>query len=225
MGMWDWLPTLIQTGATLLGSSKASKANDQATQVAVQQQNKATQAELQALKLAEENQRLMQTAASPGLMRTQQIINRGEELTPEQLIALDDGRRQTLDALHGGSLRGSARATAATVNDVEGRMRADMIAANRNRSDNAAQGLTGQYFNAGSGITNIMGQQGTAVSQGLINTGQNLVDSTKNAAAIKGTAIGDISAVIADQLKASQMEKRSSSYDPITWDSERKGVA
>ena len=63
MGMWDWIPTLIQTGASFWGASKASDANNRATDIAVQQQNKATQAELAALKLAEEKQLAMQTAA------------------------------------------------------------------------------------------------------------------------------------------------------------------
>lgn len=229
MSYWSWVPSLIETGISLWGASKAADANQRATDVAVQQQGRATEAELEALRMAEQKQKEMQAAASPGLMQMQRIIGRGEGLTPEQKIAMEDARRTTLDALQGGGLRGSARATVSAVNDVDGRMRANFIGQNRQQTDDAARALSGQYFNAGNNITNIMGQQGQAASQGLMNTGQNLVDSIKNDTAIKGTAMGDIGAVIADQLKSNINDKRNSSYesldnDQISWYAPRKGA-
>ena len=212
---WDWVPTVIEAGVSLWGSSKASSANDKATQAAIDAQNRATKAQTDALQLAEQKQKEMQLAASPGLMQTQQIIARGEALTPEQKLALDDARRQGIDALQGGSIRGSARATTAVLNDLENRMRTGFMGQNRDRADAAASSLTGQYFNAGNNVSNLTGQQGQVLSSGLMNNGQNLVNSIQNDAAIKGTAIGDIGAVIADQLKTIQNQKRASSYDQV----------
>lgn len=229
MSFWDFVPKIIETGITLWGAHETASADKKARDVAIEQQNRATKAQLEGLRIAEENQRQLQTAASPGLVQMQNIIGRGEALTPEQIIALEDARRTSLDSLHGSGLRGSARATVATVNDVEGRMRAGFLDQNRNRADGAASALTGQYFNAGNNMANIATAQGGAVSSGLLANGQNLVDSIKNQNTIKGRAIGDIGAVIADSVKAAANEKRSSSYDslndPIHWNEPKKEIA
>lgn len=216
---WDWvpklLPTVIAAGATIYGANQASKAQDKAAETARQANQQATDAQLQALRLAEQNQQRMQAVASPGLMRVQSVIGRGDQLTPEQMLALQDARRTTVDTLQGSGLRGSARATAATINDVEGRMRTGFMAQNRNQADNAAQALSGQYFNAGNSIANLNQQAGNAVSQGLLNTGQADVNSMINQGSIKGQAIGNIGAVIADQFKSDDQKERDRVYSKI----------
>jgi hypothetical protein len=162
--------------------------------------------------------------ASPGLLALQGIVNRSEALTPEQTLALDDARRKSLDALQGGSLRGSARATAATVNDVDGRMRTEFMAQNRGRADSAAGALSGQYFNAGNNIADLNMQGGKSVSSGLLNTGDINAANELGQGTIQSRAIGDIGAIIADQLKNSETKKRDSSYETINWNSERQGA-
>lgn len=251
MSFWRWLPSLIPAAATIYGASQASKAskqdttaanqaNQKATDASIQAQREATAAELEKLAVAERLMQAQQRQASPGLVGLQQIIGRGEALTPEQELALEDARRNTANALAGSSLRGSARATAASIQDVEGRMRTGFIDSNRSRADAAAGQLSGQYFNAGDNLVNIAGAQGDSASKGLINigtanraniigTGQNDVDNLTRQSTIKGSAIGDIAAVISDQIK---QDSKPSSYkevhrygnETVTFDSPRRGV-
>lgn len=234
-GFWDdWLPTILKTAVTVYGAKTSSDTQNKATQQAnqataaatqaiTQSNDAATKAYLESIAKATENAEALQGEASPGLVATQDIIGRGEELTPYQIEGLNTARRTTLDALQGGSLRGSARATAETVKDVEGTMRNQYIQQNRNRSDTAAQNLSGQYFNAGNQIANLNTQSGRIASEGLtasgtalansINTqGQNTATNTQNQAAIKGTAIGDIASLIADQYKTSRQKEADSAY-------------
>lgn len=240
MSFWDFipklLPTVIAAGATVYGAKMASDAQKDARKTANVAQTKATDAQLEGIRAAEQNTQQLQSAASPGLMRIQSVIGRGEALTPEQILALNDARRTTLDTLQGGSLRGSARATVASVNDVENRMRTNMVAQNRNQADSAASSLSGQYFNAGNNISNLNRDAGNTVSQGLINTGQTDVNTGMNQGLIKGQAIGDIGAVIADAMKKKDQERRDSSYATvngggyddrtgINWNSGRIGAA
>lgn len=219
MGFWDGLlklaPAIATVGATVYGANLASDAADKAASQTTEASKRATAAQQESLRVAEENMRRQQAAASPGLIRMQQVVGRGDNLTPVQQAALDDARRTTLDALQGGSVRGSARATAEAVRDVDGRMTDQFIQTNRQQSDNAAQNLASQYFGAGNTMANIQTNQGTVASQGLMNAGNIAGANTMGQATIKGNAIGDISAVIADQMKQSANEKRASSYAPV----------
>lgn len=219
---FDWLnlavkalPAVIGAGATIYGASQASKAQNQGAQIATAAQNQATAAEQEAIRNAQTNMRLQQQAASPGLMAMQGIIGRGEALTPYQEQALADARRRAVDTLQGGSVRGSARATAATVADVEGRMRGQFMEQNRNRSDQAASNLSGQYFGAGDKISNYNLGAGQSASQGLLGVGATDYANAINQGVIKGQAIGNIGAVIADSIKNDDIKTRESSYAPV----------
>lgn len=231
---WDWVPTLITAGTAIYGANLAQEAREEATQQANQATQQSTQAivdanreataaNVEAIEAAQEMMKEQQYAASPGLVSVQNIIGRGEELTPVQEQGLTDARRRTLDALQGGSLRGSARATAETVRDVEGRMRDQYIDTNRMRADQAASNLAGQYFNAGRNVADLNLQKGATTSAGLLNTGtaqagglnqmgQNLATNTINTAVTQGSAIGDVTALIADKLKEEGTRERNSAY-------------
>lgn len=228
MSFWDFVPDIITVGASLWGADQQQKANTQSAEVAaqantqsaeqlLQAQQEATAAQQAGIEAATDVYQMQRADASPGLIHNQNIIGRGADLIPAQQRALDEARRTTIDSLHGGALRGSARATAATVGDVEGRMRDSYLEQNRNRADQAASNLSGQYFNAGSNEANMNLQTGNTASQGLINTGQitssntqeqakNTINANQNTASIKGAAIGDISAVIADQVKQNRIK-------------------
>lgn len=216
MGMWDWVadlaPTLIETGVKAYGSSQTSKSYNDATAAEVAAKRAATERELAAREEANRLLKQQQQAASPGLTALQGVIGRSDQLTPAQIQALDEARRTTLDTLQAGSLRGSARATAATVNNVEGTMRNNMLAQNQNRADNAAGALAGQYFGTGNTIANNTVQSGQTASQGLTSIGGLQAQNSINQGAINGTAIGDISAVIADSVKEAQTKKRDEQF-------------
>jgi len=102
-----------------------------------------------------------------------------------------------------------------------------LLSQNQQRADEAAKTLSGQYFKSGDSMVNNAVQTGQTASKGLTSIGDLQGVNQINQGTINGTAIGDIGAVIADTVKASQNQKRDSSYkdiqvfkngDSITWD-------
>lgn len=216
MSFWESILTVaIPAAATLYGASQTQKANNKAAQQMMQANQEGTQAQLEALRIAEQNLKNNQSAASPGLLRLQETVGRGSALTPEQTMAVEDSRRQALNSLKGSSLRGSGRATAAIVSDVDTRTRNNFMTQNKNAADSAASSLAGQYFGSGQQIANNATQQGSAVSNGLMNTGTIQASNTFGQGALRGQAIGDIGAIIADSAKDQYQKERQSSYDKV----------
>ena len=212
---WDFLPTALTIGATLYGADQSSKANTQAANTMAKAQTAGTAAQVDALKLAQHELDVNRTAASPGLLATQEIINRGSRLTPEQELAVTDSRAQALNALKGSSLRGSARATSAVVSDTDQRVRNNFMSQNQNQANSAALGLGGQFFSAGQNLANTAAKTGDVISQGLVNTGDIYGANTIGQGALRGQAIGDVGAVIADTIKDGVKKERDSSYSKV----------
>lgn len=212
---WDFVPALITAGATVYGVKQASKSSDAAAKQMTDATKAGTDATLHGLDMAKKELDINRTAASPGLMATQALISRGSALTPQQEMAVADSRDQALNALKGSSLRGSARATSAIVSDTDQRVRNAFMDQNQNRADSAATGLASQYFGAGNMMSNNATQAGNAVSQGLLNTGAINSANTMGQGTLRGQAIGDIGAVIADQVKESIRKDRDSSYQKV----------
>lgn len=210
---WNWAPTLIQGGLTLWGASQQADAVNNAAVMSANAQNSATQAQLQGLEDARQIAVQQQAAASPGLTAMQNMITRGPGLNPAQQTALDDSRRTTIDSLHGSGLRGSGRATVAAVRKVEGDMRDQYLNQNQNRADNAAGALSSQYFNAGNNLASNATSQGNAISQGLTSVGDINASGALGQSGISGKAIGDIGAIIADEIKS---QRRESTYKDVT---------
>lgn len=221
MSFWnfvtDLLPIAVPAAATIYGAKQTSDANNKAAQQMMQAQQSATQMELEKLRQAQENLEVNRRAASPGLIATQEIIARGARLTPEQKMAVQDSRQQAVNSLRGSSLRGSGRATSAIISDVDNRVRNNFMSQNQNAADTAARGLAGQYFGAGQSIANTQAAQGRTASEGLTSTGTIQGANTIGQGAVRGQAIGDVGAIIADSLKDNLAKKRDSSYETITW--------
>lgn len=217
MSFWsfvkDVLPTVLKTGATIYGAKQSSDATALAGQQATQASQEATAAYLEGLRQSQLQFEQQQKAASPGLRALQGQVARGARLTPDQERAVEDSRRESINALKGSSLRGSARATSAIVSDTDTRVRGGFRERNIRQSDDAAKALSGQYFGAGSNLANTYANQGNIASQGLLNTGNIQSSSTLGQGAIKGQAIGDIGAIIADQIKNSELEKYNQNYE------------
>jgi hypothetical protein len=208
MSFWETIfKVALPAAVTLYGAKQTQDANNKAAQQMTKATQASTNAELEGLRVAQETIKANQRAASPGLSRVQEIIGRGERLTPEQELAVEDSRRQALNTLQGSSLRGSGRATAAIVNDVDTRTRNNFMSQNRSSADSAAGNLAGQYFNSGQSLVSNAGQQGTAVSKGLSDTGTIQASNTMGQGVLRGQAIGDISALIADAAKRESQYK------------------
>ena len=201
MSFWDFLPKVIEAGATVYGAVKASDASNKAASQATQASQKSSDVELENLRIAQENLQRNQNAASPGLLALQEQVNRGATLTPDQEIAVEDSRRQSINNLRGGGLRGSARATSAVISDTDNRVRSRFMEQNQNQSDNASRSLSGQYFNAGNAMSNNQANQGQVASRGLTDRGNIQASNTLGQAELRGNAIGDVGAIISDQIK------------------------
>lgn len=217
MSFWDFVgkitPALITGGMTLYGAKKAEEANKSAAQTASQASRDATDAEMRYLDMAQRNVETNRAAASPALMATNNIISRGTSLTPDQVRAVEDSREQALNALSGSSLRGSAKATSAVVSDVDRRVRDNFLEQNRQNADATARAMAGQYFGAGNTMANLNSRQGSALSSGLLNQGNIQAASTLGQGALRGQAIGDVGAIVADTLKNDIFNKRESMYN------------
>lgn len=213
MSWYNWLPAIIGGTAALGGAIIQSNAVNNAAQTAATASNNATNAQLQGLELSRQVIAQNQAAASPGLTQVQEIIKRGNQLTPSQVTALDDARRTTLNQLSGSGLRGSARATAATVKKVEGDMRSQFLDSNQSRADTAASNLSSQYFNAGNNLANNATAAGQTTATGLTSVGDINASAGLGNAATTGRALGDIGAIIADEIKRNN---RDSSYNQPT---------
>lgn len=201
-GFWDFLPTILQVGATLYGVKEASDANTKAANTLAQAQQAGTAAQVTANNNAAAVEAANQAAASPGLIADQAIINRGTALTPAQQQAVTDANTTAINAMNGTGLRGSARAVAATVADTTNRNTATFEQQNQNNVNNAAGQLTGNYFASGNNLANNAVNTGTAISNGLINTGTIAGANDIGQGKLAGQAIGDIGATAANTIKS-----------------------
>lgn len=235
MSFFDFLtpliPSLITAGVTLYTADQKENAQNKATNTANQANAAATAAQEAGITAATNNTNTMQAAASPGLIQQEQVMNQANSLTPLQKQGIADAQRTTLDALQGGDLRGSARATVAAVNQVNNLGYEQDIQANQQRADAAGAALTGQYFTSGNNLSNLALQGGKVASAGLVATGQNNANSTLNNAATTGQAIGNIGSVISSQMKQNNTNTANSAFsspdtaDGITWNAAPSNTA
>lgn len=200
-GFWDFLPAIITAGATIYGTKQASAANNKAAETLTTAQKAGTAAQVAGLDTAKQVTQADQGAASPGLLAEQAIINRGTALTPQQEQAVADSRTTAINSLNGTGLRGSARATSATIADTDNRVRDNFMQQNQNNANTAAGALTGQYFNAGNNLATNATNTGQAVSQGLVNTGTITGSNEIGQGKLAGQAIGDVGATVANTVK------------------------
>jgi hypothetical protein len=104
------------------------------------------------------------------------------QLTPSQLVAYEDAKRQALQTLAASGLRGSGRAGVYAVSNALGNQRAQMEQANRERMDSAAKTLSSSGQSAAGNISNIRTNFGDKVNSTVLNTANDI--------ASKGYALG-----------------------------------
>lgn len=222
MSWFDWVPTLLNVGTQLYTNSTANAASRSAANTEAAAAKAAADAQVAGQQQAagyyaasKANDQALQTQAAPGVSQQQLAIAQQNTLTPAQNLALDNARRQSMTALNTSGLRGSGRATVATIKDVDNTMRTQYMDQNRQRADQAATALSSQYFTSGRDINNSntqIGQSkvgaGQATAQGItgaadanaagtLAVGQQNVDTS-------GQAINDIASQIASANKKNQ---------------------
>jgi hypothetical protein len=211
-----WVGPALMAGATLYVGQQAAAANVQAAQIAQQTANR--QLAMQAQQNALADQRFQQTSAmleeqkaqaAPSVAKLQQTAASDPNmLTPEQEQQVADTRRTALSALQVSGLRGSGRATVATVRRTEDDTKNRLISQNQGRVDAANNALSSQYFNTtgqqvGAATNqNVVGQQGAATQAGIVGQqGATEANSLLANTSLYGRAVGDVAAVTADALK------------------------
>lgn len=213
---WDFIPAIIGAAATVYGAVEKSSADKTAASEETAAQTAATAAQVQGYNNAAAVTATNQAAASPGLMADQAIIARGTALTPAQEQAVADANTQSISALNGTGLRGSAQAVAATVANTTNRNTATFEQNNQNNVNTAAGQLTGQYFQAGNNLASDASQIGNVTSQGLVNTGNIEGSNTVGQGNLVGNAIGAVGATVANVGKSALVQSNLNSTPTAT---------
>lgn len=211
-----WVGPALMAGATLFVGQQAAASNVQAANIAARtaQQQMALNQQSNALaqqRYDQTNAMLEQqkAQAAPAVAKLQQVAASDPyTLTPEQDEQVDDTRRVALSALQVSGLRGSGRATVATVRKTEDDTRGRLISQNQQRVDAANNALSSQYFNTtgqqvqASGAQNAAGVQAATTQAGIIGQqGSTDANSMLANTQLYGRAVGDVAAVTADALK------------------------
>lgn len=207
----DWIsmiPAAVQGVSTLLGAGVTGNANENAAGIArdTSQQNIQT--------IIAQNEKAAKTLdplaryASPGMQYMSTVMSADpNRLTPAQEIDLEDRTRAAKIAVPNG-LRGSGRYVTASVNDVQNRAKAGMIAANTQRADTMAGRVAATGTGAVTNQANIQSGQGGQVAQQNTYAG----DAAGNAATATGTSdaatLGSIGSFFANAMKDGERESR-----------------
>ncbi|MDP2620590.1 MAG: hypothetical protein Q8P46_10515 [Hyphomicrobiales bacterium] len=212
---WDWngiangiarsAPAAI---SNFVGASQVASANQRAAQMAADNAA-ANRAVLTSANTTAQGYLQPQIAAgapAADYLRTVMAQN-PNELTPQQEIQLADTRRQAVTATPSG-LRGSGRYLTASINDVNNRGRAGMVAANTGRADAAANTLASRGAGAATGAANLASNLGTQVAN--VNTtgadaGANAITTTADS---NNAALQNIGSFFANAVKDADRESR-----------------
>ena len=138
---------------------------------------------------------------APGVSRLRSVVSAPEGLTPEQIAAREELRRQTTNTVSRSGLRGSGRATVAAIKKVESDFTNQAIAANRARGDTAATTLAGSNLATYGQQAGIDQSTGRAVGDAAMTAGLASAGATTANANMAGRALGDLAGIIASDVK------------------------
>ena len=212
---WDWGKiasgigqSIVPAVATYYGARKVADANQQAAQLA--QENAAanrgvvTAANERAIGFLQPQ--IDAAAPAQDYLRTVMAQN-PMTLSPQQEIELADRRRAAVTATPSG-LRGSGRYLTASINDVQNRGRAGMIAGNQARTDAAANTLAARGAGAATGAANLASNTGTQMV-GVNNAGTDAAGNAITATAdSNNAALQNIGSFFANAMKDADRESR-----------------
>lgn len=212
---WDWgkiaggvAQSIVPAVATYYGASKVADANQQAANLAAANatanRGVITAANDRAIGFLQPQIEAAQPATD--YLRTVMATN-PMQLTPQQEIDLADRRRAALTATPSG-LRGSGRYLTSSINDVQNRGKAGMIATNVARTDNAANTLAARGAGAATGAANLASNTGTQMV-GVNNTGTDAAGNAITATAdSNNAALQNIGSFFANAVKDADRSSR-----------------
>lgn len=133
-------------------------------------------------------------------------------LTPAQQIQMADLRRRSQIALNNSGLRGSTRATTASIYDVEARGNAGMVASNTERADSAARVLSGQGGSAQMQAAQVPLGAARDEGRGAIDVANTTANATTANAGVNATTLAGLAATFNRNEAQQQAERR---YRPV----------
>jgi hypothetical protein len=204
--MWG---AIIGGLAAVAGAVISTKGNKDAAAIAAAASDREAQAIREGNEAAQKryDELALKTAGGTEYLRRVVAAN-PNNLTDAQKQEMDDTRRNTTRSLNASGLRGAGRATVAAFRGVESDTRGRMVGANRTRSDNAAQILSGQYSSAVGNSANLDASTGKAVGAGHASSGLANANATTANASVTGKALGDIAGIIASEEKERGRDSR-----------------
>lgn len=198
----DVASSLIDAGASLGGAFISSQANEAAADRVAQAEEERARATERASLRADRRFQEQRDLAAPGTERLRDIVVNPQGLTPEQQRGLEDARREANATLAASGLRGSGRAVTAALKDIDENFRARAIESNIGRADRAASQLSGEGFRAGEQAINTGLRGDIGASEARTSGEFNRARAGIANAGLRGAALGDISSIISDQIKA-----------------------
>lgn len=205
------LGSVFDVGSTVAGAYLQTQANKSAAKDIKKAEQERNDLIRQANQQAQQQYADYQARAEPANVYLRRLIaTEGGGLTPGQTQELQDVRRSTRNQLASSGLRGSGRATTAALRNVEADTLGRFTEENRTRAQQAANVLGGQGFQATNAGVNAGFNTAQQTGEGLRSIGVTQGSSDIANARLQGQALGDISALIASDIKD---RTRKSKYD------------
>lgn len=224
--MWDAIASFFSNNAApiiggvaaLGGAAISTLGNNAAADKASNATRDAAQIGADALRegqrLADERLEKQRRDAEPAVQYLKRVMAQDPgQLTPEQLTARDNMRRDVNARLSASGLRGAGRAGVAAANRADLEFSDNAFTTNQRRADTAATGLAGDYNAATRSLADL--DRATASSIGNISSRAvergGTIDANAGLANANqwGSAMGMIGSIIADEKKG-----RQSNYPP-----------
>lgn len=203
------LALLSQGAMGVYNNERATAANIEAARISAEGALAEARAIEEGNRLAQERYAAIQQQTAPAQSYLRGVVVQDPtRLTPLQENQMADLRRDTNAALAASGLRGAGRATVAAIRQVEDQARNRMVDGNRARQDSAASQLSGQFNSAATNSANLDAATGRATGSALRYVGGTGAGATVANEQITGKTMGDLTSLVASELKERGRESR-----------------
>ena len=200
---------------TLIAADMSSKANVKAAQIAADAANRQAEAIAAGNDMAQQRFQTLQDQTAPGVSHLRTVVSAPTGLTPDQIAAQEELRRQSTNQISRSGLRGSGRATTTLIKTVDTDFVNKALAANRGRQDAAAGALATPGLASYGQQAGVDQNTGKAIGAAEMTGGLAAAGAETANAQLQGRALGDIASVIASDIKGreSRYEKQRKEAD------------
>lgn len=196
---------VVPIATTAITANANSKAADKVSQGYQDQAAAIRQGNQQAQQRYEETQALTEPAVQH-LTRT--VAGNPTTLTPAQKASLDETRLSTSRTLNAGGLRGAGRSQLAVMRGVETGVKNQFQEQNKTDQTNAANQLSGQFFNAAGNEAALDASTGWAEGTAALGAADTEAKSYLANVSTRGQALGDVASYLNNAAKEKARESR-----------------